>query len=153
MTNKLIKIILADDHFLMREGLASLLGDVPDIQIVGLAENGAEAIIQAQKYRPDIALMDISMEGIDGLEATRQILALLPNIKVIVLTMHEEKAFLLEALKAGAVGYFLKGSDSNELIRTIRSVHKGEVYISPKIAGGLVEEYLSIEGDSRKVKR
>ncbi len=143
MQTQPIKIIICDDHDIMREGLVMLLEDEPKLEIVGLASNGQEAIDLVNALKPDIVLMDISMEGMNGLEATRQIVKNTTNTNVIILTMHEDKAFFLEALQAGANGYFLKGADTEDLVRAIRTVYDGGTYVTPQLAGGLVQEYLN----------
>lgn len=142
MPEKQIRVIIADDHVIMREGLALLLGDEPDIEVVGLAGNGREAIAVTQEQHPDVALLDIAMDDMTGLEVTRHVMKQLPETKIVIVTMHEEKAFFLEALDAGAVGYFLKGSDSRELIETIRTVYNGGKYISPSMSAGSLSEYI-----------
>jgi len=150
MANQPIKIIIVDDHEIMRKGLVRLLRHEKDLQIVDVATNGRQAISLAREQAPDVILMDIVMDGMGGLEATRAILAEFPDIKVIMLTMYEEKAFFREALAAGATGYFLKGSDSAELVNTIRVVYKGGTYLAPKLAGGLVQEYLKYQDEESK---
>jgi DNA-binding NarL/FixJ family response regulator len=135
MSNKLIRLLVVDDHDIMRQGLIRLLENQPDLKIVGMATNGRQAIELARQETPDVILMDIVMKEMGGLEATRKILEELPQIKVIMLTMYEEKAFFEEALAAGASGYFLKGSDSDELINTIRMVNGGGTYLAPKMVG------------------
>ncbi len=142
MVRKQIKLLVVDDHAIMREGLVRLLEHESDLKVVGLANNGREAIDMAKQKKADVILLDIVMDDMSGLEAARQILSIQPEIKVVMITMYEEKAFFFDALRAGARGYFLKGSDSNELIHTIRNVHKGGTYLDPKMAGWLVEEYL-----------
>ena len=147
MSRKAIKLIIVDDHAIIREGLVMLLNHEPDLQIVGLANNGREAIDLVGRKTADVILLDIVMEDVNGLEAARQILSIRPEIKIVMLTMYEDKAFFHNALQAGASGYFLKGSNSNELINTIRNVHKGGTYLDPKMAGGLVEEYLQTQAE------
>lgn len=142
MSSQPIKLIVVDDHDIMREGLVRLLKHEPDLQIVGLASNGREAVDLARRKPADVILLDIVMDDMSGLEAARQILSVRPEVKIVMVTMYEEKAFLYEALQSGASGYFLKGSNSNELINTIRNVHKGGTYLDPKMAGRLVEEFL-----------
>lgn len=137
-----IRLVIADDHTIVREGLAALLSDEPDMRVVGLAGTGREAVDLARHYRPDVALLDIAMPDMNGLEATRRIRAELPDTRVLILTMHEEEAFFFEALRAGAAGYVLKGVHSEELLSAIRAVHEGGVYLPPKLAGSLVRDYL-----------
>jgi len=139
---KLIRLIIADDHAVVREGLAAMLEDEPDLQVVGLVGTGRAAVALARQQQPDIALLDITMPDMNGLEATRQLMAAQSMVKVLILTMHEEEAFFFEALRAGAAGYVLKGADSEELLSAIRAVHEGGVYLPPKLAGGLVRDHL-----------
>jgi len=139
---KPIRLIIADDHTVVREGLAAMLEDEPDLEVVGLVGTGREAVALARRQQPDIALLDITMPDMNGLEAARQIIAEQPAVKVLILTMHEEEAFFFEALRAGAAGYVLKGAGSEELLGAIRSVHEGGVYLPPKLAGGLVRDHL-----------
>ncbi|MFQ5854472.1 MAG: response regulator [Anaerolineae bacterium] len=139
---ELIRLIIADDHVVVREGLVALLEDEPDLTVVGQAGTGREAVALAHQHRPDIALLDIAMPDMTGLEATRQIAAELPGVTTLILTMHEEEAFFFEALRAGAAGYVLKGAGSEELLSAIRAVQAGGVYLPPELAGGLVRDYL-----------
>jgi two-component system response regulator NreC len=137
-----IRLIIADDHIVVREGLVALLEDEPDLKVVGQAGSGREAVRLAHQHRPDIALLDISMPDGNGLEAARRIGGELPEVKILILTIHEEEAFFFEALRAGASGYVLKGAGSEELLSAIRAVHEGGVYLLPKLAGSLVQDYL-----------
>lgn len=137
-----IRLIIADDHTVVREGLAAMLEDEPDMQVVGLVGTGREAVALVRQQRPDIALLDITMPDMNGLDATRQIVADQAAVKVLILTMHEEEAFFFEALRAGAAGYVLKGADGEELLGALRAVHEGGVYLPPKLAGGLVRDHL-----------
>ncbi|MFQ5854479.1 MAG: response regulator [Anaerolineae bacterium] len=137
-----IRLIVADDHVVVREGLVALLEDESDLEVVGQASTGREAVAMAGQNHPDIALLDITMPDINGLEATRQIAADLPEVKVLILTMHEEEVFFFEALRAGAAGYVLKGAQSEELFSAIRTVFDGGVYLPAKLAGSLVDESL-----------
>jgi two-component system, NarL family, response regulator NreC len=138
----LIRLIIADDHLVVREGLVTLVEDEPDLQVVGQAATGREAVHLARKHRPELALLDITMPDMSGLEATRQIVDILPQTKILILTMHEEEAFFFEALHAGASGYLLKGAPSDELLGALRAVHEGGVYLAPQLAGNLVQDYL-----------
>jgi len=137
-----IRVIIADDHVMVREGLAALLEEESDLKVVGEAGTGREAVALARQQRPDIALLDITMPDMNGLEATRRIVTDVPGVRVLILTMHEEEAFFFEALRAGAAGYVLKGAGSDELVNAIRAVYEGGVYLPPKLAGGLVRDYL-----------
>jgi DNA-binding NarL/FixJ family response regulator len=137
------KVLVADDHTIVREGLLSLLREQPDIAVVGAAANGREAIEKAQRSSPDIVVMDIAMPILNGIEATRQLRELLPQTKVIVLTMYADDAYVLQALQAGVRGYLLKKAAAAELLQAIRAVERGEFYLSSEISRVLVERYLS----------
>ena len=138
-----VRILLADDHKIMREGLKALLEKQLDIQVMAEAENGLEAVRLTQKLKPDIVIMDIGMEELNGIEATRQIVADVPGVKVIALSMHSDKRFVIEMLKAGAFGYLLKDSAPEELTSAIRAVAANQPYLSPKITDVVLKDYLS----------
>ncbi len=142
MKGKPIRLIIADDHGIVREGLAALLSPEPDIEVVGLAGTGREAIVLVRAKRPDLALLDITMPDMNGLEATRHITTYYPEVRVLILTIHEEETFFFEALRAGASGYVLKGASSEELLMAIRAVHEGGVYLPPMLARHLAREYI-----------
>ncbi len=137
-----IRVFLADDHLILREGIRSLLEKVPDIEMVGEASEGGEAIAKVEQLVPDVVLMDITMPGLNGLEATREIKQKNPQVKVLILTMHETDQYLSRMLQAGASGYVVKTTTTSELISAIRAVHQGDVYLYPSIARMLVEDYL-----------
>ena len=135
-----IRILLADDHELFLSGLLALLEKEPDMEVVGEAKDGREACRKAQELAPDLVLMDISMPGLNGIEATRQIATDRGvGVKVVCLSMHTESRFVEAALKSGAAGYLLKDSEPRELVRAIRVVMMGRTYISPAVAGTLVD--------------
>ncbi|HVN24122.1 MAG TPA: response regulator transcription factor [Syntrophorhabdales bacterium] len=138
-----VRLLLADDHKIMREGLKALLEQRADVQVVAEAENGLEAVQLTQELRPDIVIMDIGMAGLNGIEATRQITAGVPGVKVIALSMHSEKRFVVEMLKAGASGYLLKDSAPEELTAALRALAANRPYLSPKITDVVLKEYLS----------
>lgn len=139
-----IRIVVADDHGILRAGLIAMLNAEPDIEVVGEAASAEEALQKTGTLNPDIVLMDISMPGINGIEATRQIHKQFPQTSVLVLTVHEDKAVLQDALKAGALGYIVKRSAKPELLDAIRAVGKGELYVQPAmtcaLVAGMVEE-------------
>jgi two-component system, NarL family, response regulator NreC len=137
-----IRVFLADDHQVFREGMRLLLEKVADIEILGEAENGADAIARVSQLMPDIVIMDITMPGLNGLEATRQIKQMHPSVKVLILTMHETDQYLSEMLEVGASGYVVKTTTSSELISAIRAVYHGDIYLYPSIARMLVGDYL-----------
>ena len=126
-----IRVLLADDHAVLRAGLRALLAAEPDMAVVGEASNGAEAVQLAERLRPDVVVMDISMPVKDGLAATAEISERLPDIRVLVLTMHAEEEYLLPVLEAGAAGYLVKSAADRELIEAVRTIARGELYMSP----------------------
>lgn len=138
-----IRIVLADDHKIMREGLRALLEKHADFEIAAEAENGIEAVQLVKKLKPHIVIMDIGMPGLNGIEATRQVTTDAPATKVIALSMHSDKRFVVEMLKAGVSGYLLKDSASEELASAIRAVLSGTPYLSPKITDVVLKDYLS----------
>ena len=137
-----IRILLADDHKITREGLVSLISKQQDMEVVGEAENGREAVGLAKDLRPDVVIMDVSMPGLNGIEATKQILSEDENVKVIALSMHSDNLFVSEMLKSGASGYMLKDCAFEELDRAIREVVGGNTYLSPTISWVVIEDYL-----------
>ncbi len=129
-----LRILLADDHTLVRETLSNFLQDQEDMEVVGQAKDGSTALELTERLQPDIVIMDVSMPPIlSGLEATRWICGNWPNVKVIALSMHRQKQYVTEMLRAGARGYLLKDCDSDELLAAIRAVAQGEVYVSASI--------------------
>ena len=128
------KVMLVDDHDLVRTGIKRLLEDHPNIEIVGEAVSGEQAIEQVSEYDPDVVLMDINMPGIGGLEATRKLLQRKPELKVIVVTMHDDDLFPQRFLKAGALGYVTKGAKVEEILQAIHTVTRNKRYLSPAIA-------------------
>lgn len=138
-----IRVLIADDHIILRSGLRLLLESEPDIDVIGEALEGGEAINLVEKHLPDVVLMDITMPGMDGLEATRQIKAKWPQVQVLVLTMHRSDEYFFEMIKAGASGYILKGAETSELIHAVRVVGRGEVFLYPTMAQKLVRDYVN----------
>jgi DNA-binding NarL/FixJ family response regulator len=143
MTEEPIRILLADDHPAFLAGLEALLGTVPGVVAIGRAGSGEEAVVAAAELQPDVVVMDLNMPGIDGIEATRRIVATSPHIAVLVLSMYENDDQVFGALKAGARGYLLKGADRGELVRAIRGVASGEAIFGPAIARRLVAFFAS----------
>lgn len=144
-----VRIILADDHPIMLEGLKALLEREPDMEVVGLVMNGRDAVYLTNKLAPDIVIMDVSMPELNGIEATRQILAQHPNVKVIALTIHSDARYAMEMLKAGARGYIPKQCAYEELARAVRSVKMGQAYLSPGVTGNLLESLTGQGGGSK----
>lgn len=140
-----IRVIIADDHTIVRSGVRLLLEAEPDIRVVGEAIDGQEALALVETTQPDVVLMDITMPVMDGLEATRQIKVLYPKIQVLILTMHRSDDYFFETLKAGASGYILKGAQASELLEAVRVVGRGEVFLYPTMAQKLVRGYLELE--------
>jgi two-component system response regulator NreC len=142
MTDK-IRILIADDHTIVRAGVRLLLAAEPNIDVVGEASDGLQALSMVAELQPDLVLMDIAMPGMDGLEATRKIKGQWPSIKVLVLTMHRTDEYFFEMLKAGVSGYMLKGAETSELIDAVRVASRGEIYLYPAMARRLVQDYLT----------
>jgi two-component system, NarL family, response regulator NreC len=138
-----IRVLIADDHGIVREGLHSLIGKQPDMEIVGEADDGRKALELVRKLQPDIALMDISMPNLNGVDATRLIVREFPNVKVIALSMHSSSMFVADMIKAGASGYMLKDCLFNELADAIRVVNEGGAYLSPGVVSLVVGDYMN----------
>lgn len=136
-----ITLMLVDDHDVVRTGLRSFLETQPGMRVVAEARNGEEALQQATQWHPQIVLMDITMPGMDGLEATRRLKALSPECLVLALTVHEDKQYFMEMLAAGASGYLTKQAAADELVSAIRAVAGGNVYLQPALARWLLEDY------------
>jgi two-component system invasion response regulator UvrY len=130
----LIRVLLVDDHDLVRSGISRMLSDNPDIEVIGEAKNGEDAIEQVRRNPPDVVLMDICMPGIGGLEATRKILRLNDAVRVVVVTGCADSPYPARVMQTGASGYITKGADIREIIRAVRKAHAGQRYISPEIA-------------------
>lgn len=137
-----IKVLLAEDHTIVRKGIRSLLDDEPDIEVVGEAEDGREALAKVEELAPDVVLMDITMPNLNGLDATRQIKKLYPEVKVLGLTMYTNEEYILQLLQAGASGYLVKQSAPGELVWAIQAAHRGESFLSPSISKTIIDEYL-----------
>ncbi len=142
---KPIRLLIADDHPIFRSGLRVLLDLLPEIEVVGEATNGKEAVSKAAEYRPDVILMDIGMPGINGIEATRQILSTNPAISILVVTMYEDDDSVFAAMRAGARGYVLKGADQDDLLLAINVVSSGGVIFSPAIANRVMTFFATLK--------
>lgn len=140
---KTTKILLADDHKIMVDGLRTLIEKQPGLEVVGMAADGAQAVEMAEELKPDVVIMDIGMPNVNGIDATRQIVARVPNARVIALSMHSDKRFVSEMFKAGAAGYLLKDCAFEEVENAIRTVLAKRAYLSPSIAGVVMEDYVS----------
>jgi DNA-binding NarL/FixJ family response regulator len=144
-----IRLLLADDHQLMREGLRALIEKEDDMTLVGEAHDGYETVQLAEKLTPHVILMDVAMANLNGIEATRKILSVNPNIKVVAISGHNKKDFVRLMLEAGASAYILKSRAYEELALAIREVMKNRKYLSPEIAGGVVDEYVELSHAQR----
>ena len=134
MSGDLIRVVLVDDHAVVRAGLKAVLGAAPDIEVVGEGSSGREALSLAEKHKPDVMIMDLSMEGMDGTAATREIVARDLPTRVLVLTMHAEEDFLIPVLEAGAQGYLVKSAADRELVDAVRTVARGDLFVRPAAA-------------------
>jgi DNA-binding NarL/FixJ family response regulator len=138
-----VKIFLVDDHKVLLDGLRALLEQHADLKVIGEAGDGRTAVRKVLKLKPDLVIMDIRLPELNGIEATRQILTQDPSIKILALSMHTNKRFVSEMLKSGVLGYLQKGCDIDELIKAIRQVLEGNIYLSPSITGEVVKDYVS----------
>jgi DNA-binding NarL/FixJ family response regulator len=138
----MIKVVLADDHMIVRDGLRSLLERQPDMEVVAEADNGRTALKHVKELSPDVVIMDIGMCELNGIDATRQIVKMSPEVKVLALSMYSDKRFIKGMLKAGASGYMLKDSAFKELIDAIRVIVRDKIYISPSVVSIVMEDYL-----------
>ena len=139
---KPIRILLADDHTVMRRGLRLLLESQPEFNVVAEAADGRQAVEQAEATQPDVAVVDIAMPNLSGIEAAHRMSAALPHLAILILSMHSDEGYVLRALKAGAKGYLLKDSAEGDLIEAIKVVHEGRTFFSPEITKMLVADYV-----------
>jgi DNA-binding NarL/FixJ family response regulator len=140
-----IRVFIADDHAVVRDGLRLILDAQEDITVVGEAADGRQAVDKASKLKPDIVLMDIAMPGLNGIEATQQILEILPAVKVIILSMHSSTEHVSRALKAGALGYLLKESAGKDVVNAVKTVYSGRRYLCRQISESLISEYIDLK--------
>jgi DNA-binding NarL/FixJ family response regulator len=139
VSGDLIRVVLADDHAVVRAGLKAVLGSAPDIEVVGEAKDGREAVALTERLSPDVVVMDLSMPGVDGTAATREIAAKQLPARVLVLTMHAEEDYLVPLFEAGAAGYLVKSAADRDLVDAVRTVARGDVYVRPAAARVLVQ--------------
>lgn len=137
-----IRILVADDHTVIRRGIVGLLNTQPDMEVIDEAGTGREAVAKAEATSPDVVLLDVAMPDLNGLGATRMIKGQSPGVQVLILTMHDRADYLFQALRAGASGYVLKGADTEDLLTAVRSVARGGVYLFPPVAKELLNDYL-----------
>jgi len=143
-----MKVLIADDHAIVREGLKQLVNSQRDMEVIGEAEDGREALEKAKSLRPDVTLLDIAMPGLSGLEVVRLIKEAMPDTQIVVLSMHKKEAYVHQAFASGALAYVLKASPSSDVLEAIRAVHRGEYFLSSKIRAEVIGRYL----ESRKEK-
>jgi DNA-binding NarL/FixJ family response regulator len=143
-----IKVLIADDHTMVRQGLRMMLAGQNDIEVVGEASNGREAVQRAKELDPDVVVLDLSMPILNGLEATRQIVKDNPRIGVLVLTMHHNEEYVFQVLKSGAKGYIIKESGIDEMVRAVRAVYRHENYLDRRISKDVIDEYIKRAGHS-----
>jgi DNA-binding NarL/FixJ family response regulator len=139
---KPLRLFLADDHTLVRAGIRGLVSAIPGVEVVGEAGEGREALEAILRLRPDVALLDISMPGLNGLDLTARLARAAPEIRVLILSMHTSEEYVLQALRAGAAGYLLKGSEVSELPLAVQAVARGDRYLSPAVSRQVIDEYL-----------
>jgi len=145
-----IRVLVVDDHAIVRDGIRAAIDALGGMSVVGEALNGKEAVSRARELNPDVVVMDIGMPVLNGIEATRQIVKAVPGTRVLMLSMHNDEKYIFQSLKAGATGYVLKGSGMAELIDAIRSVHGGNPYFSPSVSRKIMDSYLSDEDTKKK---
>lgn len=136
-----IRILLADDHAVVRQGFKMILDAQPDMEIVGEAGNGREAVELAQKLKPDVVVMDVAMPELNGIEATRRVMEAVTHARVLALSMHKDSVYVREVLRAGARGYLLKDSGAADLVSAVRAVARGEGYLSPAVSDAVLDDY------------
>ena len=138
---KRIRILLADDHAVVRQGFKMILGAQPDMEIVGEAGNGRDAVELAEQLRPEVVVMDVAMPELNGIEATRRITDALPHTRILALSMHKDSVYVRETLRAGARGYLLKDSPAGDLLAAVRAVASGQGYLSPEVSNAVLDDY------------
>jgi len=140
-----IRILLADDHAVVRQGFKLILNQQPDLEVIGEAKDGSEAVQLAHDLKPNLVIMDIAMPGMNGVEATRRIIEGSPECRILVLSMHKDVVYVRETLRAGAKGYLLKESIDQDLLRAVRAVANGDGFLSPEVSGTILKDYQQVE--------
>jgi len=140
-SNKIIRILLVDDHTVVRKGIRMILSAQPDMEVVAEGKNGLDAVTEAEKTQPDVVIMDVNMEGLNGIEGARRIGEVSPRSRVLALSMHRDAVYVREMLRAGAKGYLVKDADDDALLDAVRAVARGEAYLSPSVADGVLNDY------------
>ena len=148
-----MRVLLVDDHAILREGIKALLEKQENIEVVAEAANGREAISKVVQFRPDVVVLDISMPLMDGLEATRQIKRESPDVKILILTMHDDEEYFFQLLRAGASGYVTKRAASRELVSAIEAVYRGESFFCPSMAKSLLSNYLRLAKNTEHIEQ
>jgi two-component system response regulator NreC len=148
-----MKILIADDHAVVREGLRQLLGDQADMDVVGTARDGQEALEKAKSLRPDVALLDIAMPHLTGLEAVRLIKDAVPEIQIVILSMYDKEAFVHEVFASGALGYVLKAAPSSDVVEAVRAANRGEYFLSSQMKAEVIQTYLESRKEKPRVRR
>jgi DNA-binding NarL/FixJ family response regulator len=143
-----LRILLADDHTVVRQGLRKVLEERPDWQVVAEAGDGREAVRLAEQHKPDVAVLDVAMPLLNGIEATRQIVKRVPNVRILVLSMHADEAYVTQILKAGATGYLLKDSADVDLLQAVAAVSQGKSFFSPPVARLMLDDYVRQRGET-----
>lgn len=138
---KKTRILLADDHTVVRKGIRMILSAQPDLEVVAEASNGLEAVAEAERTLPDVVIMDVNMEGLNGIEGARRIGEISPRSRVLALSMHRDAVYVREMLRAGAKGYLVKDADDDALLDAVRAVARGEAYLSPSVADAVLTDY------------
>ena len=141
MTERRTTVLLVDDHAVVRQGFRMIISAEPDFEVVGEASNGREAVQEAELLQPDIVLMDVSMPELNGIEATRRIVALAPRTRILALSMHRDSVYVREILRAGASGYLLKEAGDQDLLTAIRAIAQGQGYLSPEVSDAVLNDY------------
>jgi len=136
-----IRILLVDDHTVVRKGIRMILSAQPDMEVVAEAKNGLEAVAEAERTQPDVVIMDVNMEGLNGIEGARRIANISPRSRVLALSMHRDAVYVREMLRAGAKGYLVKDADDDALLDAVRAVARGEAYLSPSVADAVLTDY------------